>query len=154
MNGARALTETRVFGDRQAGIDYTRRPAAYVVIFDGAGSVACVSEGSGLFLPGGGLESGEDAVAAIHREVAEECARGLEVEATLEPAIQFHLAKGGRPFELHASFFTGRLAATLDRSPEYEIQWLPVTPGVPEFFHACHGWAVEQALGRGPFPFR
>jgi 8-oxo-dGTP diphosphatase len=122
------------------------RPAAYAVILDEALRVACVSEDSGLFLPGGGLEAGEDPVRAIHREIAEECARSLEILSPLGSAVQFFSTPAGEFYELHASFFLGRFGPTLDRSADHELSWLPASPEPPAFFHECHRWAVEQAV--------
>lgn len=133
------------FGERAPGADYVVRPAAYVVVFDAVQRVACVSETSGLFLPGGGVEAGEDALAAAHREVGEECARKLEVIAQLEPATQFFRSGDGVDFELRASFFLGAFGARLDRNAEHALSWHPSAPDPPPLYHACHRWAVERA---------
>lgn len=133
------------FGIRQAGLTYRVRPAAYAVIIDGQGRVACVDETSGLFLPGGGIEPGEDAVRAVHREVAEECARTLEILAPLEPAVQLFSTASGEHFELHASFFLGRFGHEL-KAPAQPLRWLPAAPESPAFFHECHRWAVRGVV--------
>ena len=140
------MSVIRSFGEREEGVSYTRRAAAYVVILSERGRVACVSAESGLFLPGGGIEPGEDARTAADREVAEECARSLEVISLLEPACQFFRTAGGVAYELNASFFLGSFGSALDRHPQHELQWLPTSPRPPHFFHECHRWAVERAL--------
>ena len=140
------MEEVRRFGAPEPGIDYTLRPAAYVVILDETRRVACVEEDSGLFLPGGGIEAGEDAEQAAHREVAEECARALEILGTLEPAVQFFRTPE-RAYELHASFFLGRFGSSLGRQAQHTLRWRPSHPE-PLFFHTCQRWAVEQALRR------
>jgi 8-oxo-dGTP diphosphatase len=80
------MTIVRSFGHRQRERSYQRRAAAYAVILDEKLQVACVTEESRLFLPGGGLEAGEDPMQAVHREVAEECARTLEIISPLDSA--------------------------------------------------------------------
>jgi 8-oxo-dGTP diphosphatase len=138
----------RRFGVRRGELDYRVREAAYAVVFDGHMRVACVAEESGLFLPGGGLEAGEDPVRAVHREVAEECARALEIISGLEPAIQYFFTARGEPYELHASFFLARFGPALARAGQNELSWQAASPQAPPFFHECHRWAVSQAVNQ------
>lgn len=134
-----------VFGSPEAGVAYARRAAAYAVVFDAARRVACVTEGSGLYLPGGGLEPGEDDAAAVTREVAEECGCALEAIERLGAATQFHRTADGAAYELHASFFRARFGAALGGA-QLVVEWRATAPALPPFFHACHAWAVERAL--------
>lgn len=138
----------RTFGVRHDHLTYVVRPAAYAVILDEQIRVACVAERLGLFLPGGGIEGGEDPERAVHREVAEECARTLEIATRLESAIQFFCTANGEAYELHASFFLARFGDTIAGVPEHELTWHPVSPRPPVFYHECHGWAVRQARDR------
>jgi 8-oxo-dGTP pyrophosphatase MutT (NUDIX family) len=142
------MAEIQRFGKRRPELAYRVRPAAYAIVFDDNLRVACVSEASGLFLPGGGLEVDEDPISALHREVAEECGRRFEIIAPLEPAIQFFCTTRDEPFELHASFFLGRFGQPLDRPGQHELSWQTALPDSPAFFHECHRWAVQQALRR------
>jgi 8-oxo-dGTP diphosphatase len=137
------MTATRIFGHKDPARAYRVREAAYAVVLDERGHLACVAEDSGLFLPGGGLEVGEDALDAVHREVAEECARTIEIIARLEPAVQYFVTQQGVPHELRASFFLARFGAELEREAQHQLFWLPVEP-MPELYHECHRWAVEQ----------
>jgi 8-oxo-dGTP diphosphatase len=147
-----SMMDTRSFGVRQSELAYRVRAAAYAVILDEHMRVACVAEESGLFLPGGGLEGDEDAVSAVHREVAEECARTVEIIAPLEPAIQYFLTARGEPYELHASFFLARFGRMLGPAGQHELSWQPASPQAPPFFHECHRWAVQQAVKRTSAP--
>jgi 8-oxo-dGTP diphosphatase len=115
-------------------------------VFDPAGKVATVRTSGGLFLPGGGVETNEELVAAIHREVREECGRELEDVSYLGAAVQFFAAGGGH-YEMTATFYSGRFGASVSE-PEYELVW--AEPSVPSrsFFHECHAWAVRE-LGKG-----
>jgi 8-oxo-dGTP diphosphatase len=140
------MDDLRRFGEAPAGVAFKVRPAAYVVVMDAEARVACVEGRSGIFLPGGGIEAEEDAVAAVHREVREECACELQLLGELPSAVQFFSMSNGRAFELRASFFLGRFGAEIDGVPEYEVQWLPTNPEMPPFFHECQAWAVTMAL--------
>ena len=143
------MTIVQRFGRRRPGRSYEQRSAAYAVIFDASHRVACVVDKKlGLFLPGGGLEPGEDPLGAVHREVAEECARSLEIILPLGSAIQFVHASDDKLLELHASFFLGRFGQSLDGPARHELSWLQAVPQLPVFFHECHRWAVQQGLVR------
>jgi 8-oxo-dGTP diphosphatase len=143
------MTIVQRFGRRQSGRSYEQRSAAYAVIFDASHRVACVVDKKlGLFLPGGGLEPGEDPLGAVHREVVEECARSLEMILPLGSAIQFFHGSDDKLFELHASFFLGRFGHSLDGPAQHELSWLQAVPQLPVFFHECHRWAVQQGLIR------
>jgi 8-oxo-dGTP diphosphatase len=137
-----------LFGERAPERTYRVRDAAYAVVFDEQHRVACVTEESGLFLPGGGLEIGEDPVRAVHREVAEECGRTLEIVAPLDRAVQFFRTRRDEAIELHASFFLARFAPGLEEAGQLEVLWLPAVPHPPSFYHECHRWAVQQAVRR------
>jgi 8-oxo-dGTP diphosphatase len=138
-----------VLGVREPGISYRVRPAAYAVVLDDAGSVACVSETSGLFLPGGGIETGEDALQAVHREVGEECGREFEHIALLASATQFFFHKLlGTAYELRATFFIGRFGREIGSPAQHELSWRPASPESPPLYHECHRWAVQEALRR------
>ena len=139
------MTDVQTFGRREPDRPYRVRPAAYAVILDEAQRVACVVEGSGLFLPGGGIEAGEDPRRAVHREVAEECGRELEIIAPLGVAVQFLVTTNGEAFELRASFFLARFGNG-PGTGDLEVRWLSAIPELPGLFHECHRWAVSEAV--------
>ncbi len=133
------------FGTRLPDRDYVPRQAAYAIIRDGDGRIAFVQEKSGLFLPGGGIEPGENAITAIHREIQEECGRHFRVARKVGDAVQYFVAGDGRTIVMDATFFLGEFGAETGTPPELEMHWIPITGNAPVLYHACHRWAIEQA---------
>jgi 8-oxo-dGTP diphosphatase len=105
-----------VFGSKLPGVPYTLRPGAYAVVRDAQGRFALVLEDGDWYLPGGGIEAGETARAALAREVREECGCGVEVREPLAEALEFVRTRSGRLVEVHALYFgaafVGPTAAT------------------------------------------
>jgi 8-oxo-dGTP diphosphatase len=96
------------FGTRLPGLEYRARPGAYALVFDTQGRVAIVHEEHDWYLPGGGLEPGEDHRQALVREVREECACGVHIESHFADAVEFLVTRSGRPLEVQARYFRAR----------------------------------------------
>lgn len=60
------------FGQPLPEVEYTRRKGSYAIIFNDNREVAIMKTDGGYFLPGGGIEEGENEVDALHREILEE----------------------------------------------------------------------------------
>ena len=61
------------------GVDYKQRVGAYAVIFNENNKIAIVKTSTGYFLPGGGIEEGENHEACLKRECIEEMGMDVEV---------------------------------------------------------------------------
>jgi 8-oxo-dGTP diphosphatase len=141
------MRETHTFGHMEPGIVYTQRRAAYLVVVSDEGKVAMVRGRQSYFLPGGGAELGETPEETITREVLEELARSVRLLRKLGEAIQYFYAPADdRHYRMHASFFAGQFTDELCPEAEHELEWLPMTELGRACFHACHAWAVRQAL--------
>jgi len=140
------MATPRTFGHQVADLVYAPRPASYAVVLSDSHQVAWVVAESGLFLPGGATEPGESAEDAVRREVREECARELDLLASLPSAIQYFTTPSGRAYELRASFFVGRFGPFVSTSAEHEVTWLPAASMSTDIYHECHTWAIRQAL--------
>lgn len=71
--------------------EYRVREAARAVVFDDAGDVAMLHVRNEKYykLPGGGIESGEDTIAALKRECLEEIGCEIEVIDELGSIVEF-----------------------------------------------------------------
>lgn len=142
------MTELPSFGSTEPTVQYTERRAAYAVILSLDGRVAMVRGRCNYFLPGGGSLPGEAPADTVHREVREELARSLHLTRALGEAIQYFYAPADdRHYKMDASFFAGEfMEEPCDGEGEHELCWLPVTEIEQACFHACHAWAIRQAL--------
>ena len=76
----------RRFGETvKAGQHYTRRPGVYAVLLDGDAVLTTFQESpiSEFQLPGGGIDKGEQPIAALHREVFEETGWKIDITRRL-----------------------------------------------------------------------
>ena len=76
----------RRFGEAvKAGQRYTRRPGVYAVLLDGDALLTTFQESPipEFQLPGGGIDKGEQPIAALHREVFEETGWKIDITRRL-----------------------------------------------------------------------
>lgn len=135
------------FGKRVPGKVYVDRPGAYAVIVNERGDVALIRFPQGYFLPGGGIDPNEDALAALAREVREETGHEVQVVRELGWASQLlvvrhdelHLNKVGR-------FFVARLGPKTQAPQEsdHSLEWLPMAEAKKRLRHEFQVWALEQ----------
>lgn len=135
------------FGFIAPGVQYTERRAAYVVILNQQEEVALVREGRKLFLPGGGAEEREAPEEAVRREVQEELGCGVRLNGRLGEYTQYFYASADeRHYRMRAVIFTGEFTEEPGSAGEHRLEWLPIRHIERACYHACHAWAVRQAL--------
>jgi 8-oxo-dGTP diphosphatase len=135
----------RTFGAKVDGQIYHVRKAVYAVIPDNVGRVAAVISDCGkLWLPGGGIETGETPEQALIREVEEECAQRLHIVGNIGEALQYFYARSdGMYFAMHAVFYAGVFLGQTTGHAEHSLVWIFPDDRV-HFFHACHAWAAQR----------
>lgn len=140
-----------VFGYPPAEGRAVVRPSAYGLIANLAERVAVVRTPHGLFLPGGGIESGETPREAIAREVREECGIELSIGSWSVRAIDFVYSEAERThFEKRSTFVEARSSGNRVASGEldHQLEWALPADAIANLAHASHRWAVGQWLGR------
>jgi 8-oxo-dGTP diphosphatase len=143
------------FGDPHPSLIYRDRPAAFGVL-EKDGLVALVAvEKPGyapwLDLPGGALDPGEDATAAMIREFGEETGLAVAAGERLGEADQFFVNTDGDAFNNRQTLFETRLlgeALELKIETDHTLVWLPVLDAVSRLRHDSHAWAVSLASRR------
>lgn len=141
------------FGEPQAGRDYADRPAAFgVAARDGEIALVRVSKpghAPWLDLPGGAIDSGEDAARAVVREFGEETGLRIAAGPAFARADQRFLNTDGKAYNNRATFFA---VSVIGEAPELKIEddhalvWIGADQAIRQLRHEAHAWAVAAWL--------
>lgn len=136
------------FGKKITGINYTDRPGAYAVIFDERNQIAVMKTPRGYFLPGGGTD-GEDPALALIREIREETGMGVRILKEIGIASQFIYTVGNAEglYKI-GTFFTAALTGKVSEPSEsdHDLLWLPVNKAHDILTHDFQKWALMKSL--------
>ena len=131
-----ALLDQHQLGLREASdqsISYTRR-AARAVLFNAAGQVAIMHfTATGSYkLPGGGINEGEDTVAALHREIREETGYKITDIKELGEVVEYRYYCGMHQvsycYTATATQFVGTQLTQKEQDGGMELQWFDTIP--------------------------
>ena len=131
-----ALLDQHQLGLREASdqpISYTRR-AARAVLFNAAGQVAIMHfTATGSYkLPGGGIDEGEDTVAALHREIREETGYEITDIKELGEVVEYRYYCGMHQvsycYTATATQFVGTQLTQKEQDAGMELQWFDTIP--------------------------
>jgi 8-oxo-dGTP diphosphatase len=137
------------FGVRRRGVAYLERPGAYAIICGTRGKLAFVrGEAGRLFLPGGGVQPGEQPEDALLREIVEELGWRARLIDIVGRATQFLAVEGEGCFAIRATYFRARLIAQATLRCEHEIVWLPAAIAATLLARESDAWAISRACER------
>lgn len=139
-----------IFGEQAPGKTYRDRPGAYCVIGREDGRIACAKTPSGrLWLPGGGIDTGETPEQAALRESQEEVGLTIAITGTLGTVIQYAYEKDTHIYwRKICTMMTARVIdlAPIEKPLDHELYWaLPQEIKAHNTHGAVH-WAVDQYL--------
>ncbi len=143
----------KTFGQILNGIQYTDRPGAYAFIMNNKREIALVKTSFGLFLPGGGLDPGEDELTALARELREEIGYELTKAVFLFRAAQYHWSEFYKShFKKIGAFFEVEAVPpkTETLAPGHGLVWVPVERAAAELSQEFQRWATEQFARQNP----
>lgn len=131
-----ALLDQHQLGLREASdqpISYTRR-AARAVLFNAAGQVAVMhfTATSSYKLPGGGIDEGEDTIAALNREIREETGYEITDIKELGEVVEYRYFCGMHQisycFTASATNFVGTELTQKEQDGGMQLQWFDTLP--------------------------
>jgi 8-oxo-dGTP pyrophosphatase MutT (NUDIX family) len=134
-----------VFGERLPGRPYVVRPSAYALIRNSEGLIAVTRTRVGYFLPGGGIETGEDYQQAIVRESLEECGLIVGAGRVLCRATEIVYSEQEQTgFEKHCTFVAAEWrGAARATEPDHALLWMTTGEAVVRLTDPGQRWAVE-----------
>lgn len=133
------------------GKPYRDRPGVYAMII-GEGGLLCVDQDGELQLPGGGIDPGEQPIAALHREVREETGWRIANPRRLTAFQRFaYLPDYGFWARKTQAIYLARAVLSLGppSEPGHTPLWLPVELAAAELDVAGDRWALAQARAAG-----
>lgn len=140
-------TPFREFGTKLPGINYVDRPGAYAFLKDANGRLGIIQTGAGLFLPGGGMDPGEDAISGLRRELYEEIGYTLVSAIPKGQAAQYHWsAFYSEYFRKIGTFFdvVATAPAQSQFQDEHELIWLDRAQAAVKLTQEFQRWAVTD----------
>lgn len=138
----------RQFGEPRPGVECRVREGAYVIVVD-RDRILVIDDGRRFFLPGGGFEAGEDALAALRREVREETGHVLTEATPFQRARQWVFDEPtGEAVNKDCHFFLGELGdrAAQPLSTDGVARWAPQAAALDLMAEEASRWAVSVAL--------
>lgn len=141
----------QIFGTKEEGIHYIKRPGVYGICFDGNVElkVAVIDTPRGYFLPGGGIEENEDHEACLKREFVEETGQKVELLQFVGDSDQVGFTpRTKRYLELQGSFYIARIIEEVGGKVEddHELVWLAVDKAISNMHLEYQSYAVREAL--------
>lgn len=139
-----------VFGEKISGCEYGIRNAVYAVIMDSKRSEVLIVRDSkgGYFLPGGGIENGENHQECLKREVLEEIGREICIENYIGEAEMYFNTTRNIPLCNHGYFYTAKILQETDKEilDRHDELWVGIKESKNLLVLEHHYWAVEKAL--------
>ncbi|NFE94581.1 NUDIX hydrolase [Clostridium botulinum] len=136
------------FGERLKDKKYTDRIGAYALIFHND-KIAVIKLPGGYFLPGGGVEKGENNEECLNRECMEELGCTINIKEFVCVGSSYHW---GRRFNgyIHSigNFY---LADSLKKvgnptEKDHELVWLTIDEACDKMFLSHQAWAIKEGV--------
>jgi 8-oxo-dGTP diphosphatase len=133
-----APSDAPLFGTPEPDQTYWWRPGVYGLVPNEMGELAVVQLDDGKwFLPGGGIEAGENDMATLEREVAEETGLVVTVGAKIWEANEYTWASTEKYFVKQARYYeahlTGRTVSPIE--DDHTLLWVSTGTAAERLYH-------------------
>ena len=133
------------FGTRIINILYVERPGVYAIIRNVSAQIAVVRTEKGYFLPGGGVDSGEEFESALKREIVEEIGYDSEIGEKIGIAAQYLTsASEKRHYKKIGHFYLATIGSKISDITEHELVWLSPDESFKMLSRQYQVWAVRE----------
>lgn len=137
------MAEIPQFGEILASLEYILRPSVYAVLLNPEGLIGVVESEGVFFLPGGGIESGEQPEEALLREILEETGYDSHLLWPLAEAHEY--VQGERHGWLkHSQFYLAETDVLTDMPPEETLHWLTSQQATERLSFGSQRWIIEK----------
>ncbi len=141
------IAKTPIFGTPEPGANYVDRPGAYAFLFNKHFELAILQTTFGTFLPGGGLDPGENDLAGLTRELQEEMGVKLQSAELVCRAGQYLYSRHyQKHFKKIGAFYRVQLAQPirLKMQKDHELLWIDKRQAGLELSEEFQRWAIER----------
>lgn len=146
-----------VFGEKVEGIDYQARYGVYAVIPNPEQTdIILVQAPNGAwFLPGGEIETGENHLTALERELIEELGFTARIGSYLGQADEYFYSRY-RDTHYYNPAYLYEVASysQIDKPLEdfNHLAWFPIDQALEKLKRGSHKWGIEQwKIQKNPF---
>ncbi|MCR2823628.1 NUDIX hydrolase [Lederbergia panacisoli] len=140
----------KVFGEKIDGYDYPIRKGVYAICFNSTmDKVLTVRNSKGdYFLPGGGIENGEDNVSCLEREMLEETGFKIAIGPYIGNAMKYFKSTKDEPLLNNGYFYLIVLSDKVQEPIEEDhyISWIDMVNAEQLLIHEHHYWAIKEGL--------
>ncbi len=135
------------FGEKEAGLVYHERPSVYGIAYNKKGEILVAMARQSLVLPGGGIDDGETAEQALHREVLEETGWAIKIIGETCRANEYSISiRKARATNKLARFFRIKAVKRLHDPVEddHSPLWISRKSAIEELRREFFRWAVGR----------
>ena len=139
----------KCFGEYNPKIEYRERLGCYAVIINEKWQGCVVKTPGGYFLPGGGIESGEDDEQCLRRECIEEIGYDITLNDYIgEAAVYTETRKKNDYLKAVGRFYLSTLKESNEGQvdEDHEMVWLNIGDCIRELFLKNQSWAVGEGV--------